>query len=249
MKTIGTQRLEEMKVKADATHAANLPKLESNQKVFDKIVFLMKQAGIPDSYTTQEKSGRSYRSKTVRHAAGYLEDLSRHVKLSDGYDSVEDAYKRHKAALEEYLNKRRAADQEEQRKQEAEKKKIEADRALGIWIGKLGLDIKASWYDILNAVLTKNKYLHLAHYLAKNRGDWSDGYSYAETGLNGFTVEPNNDRDEAIRDEISGLISDWDGDGRVFRDCHWNYDTIFALVPADIKQEYDALIAAMPSDY
>lgn len=248
MQTEGMKRLDEMKVKAEVTHVANIPKLENNQKLYDKIIFLMKQAGIPDYYTTTEKSGRSYyKTKTIRHNAGYLEDLRRNITLSDGYNTVESAYKEHKAALDDYLRIRRETEASANRARELEQKKIVADRALGIWIGKLGLDIKASWHDILTAVLAKNRHLYLAHYLYKNRGDWSDGYSYAETGLNGFS--PLDETDKAIYDDISGLISNWDGDGRVFRDCKWNYDVIFGLVPADIKKEYDELIEAMPSDY
>ena len=48
--------------------------------------------------------------------------------------------------------------------------------------------------DILDVILEKDKYLRLAHYLLKNREDWNDGYSYAESGLNGFDVETETDK-------------------------------------------------------
>ena len=46
--------------------------------------------------------------------------------------------------------------------------------------------------------------------------------------MNGFTVET--ETDQEIQDELQGLIDNWDGDGRVFRDCKWNYSTLYAMV-------------------
>lgn len=90
----------------------------------------------------------------------------------------------------------------------------------------------------LEFILSKNKYLHLAHYLQKNRGDWSDGYSYAETGLENFSIE--SDTDQKIYDEIKELIDDWDFDGRCFRDCNWNYSVLFGMVDdKDLMTDYE----------
>jgi hypothetical protein len=89
--------------------------------------------------------------------------------------------------------------------------------------------------DVAEMLAHKSKYLFLARYLAKNRGDWTDGYSYAQQGLDEFDIGPT-PIDKEIVEEISGLIRNWDGDGRVFRDCEWNYDRIFAHV-AEIMPE------------
>lgn len=56
----------------------------------------------------------------------------------------------------------------------------------------------------LDTILEKSKYLYLAHYLEKNRGDWSSGYNYARVGINGFGVE--SELDGMIWEEIEGLI-------------------------------------------
>jgi len=82
--------------------------------------------------------------------------------------------------------------------------------------------------DLLDVILEKDKYLRLGHYLLKNREDWNDGYSYAENGLNGFIVE--SDEDGLIAADIQNCIDNWDGDGRCFRDCQYNYDHCFSLV-------------------
>lgn len=88
-------------------------------------------------------------------------------------------------------------------------------------------------------VLRKDKYLRLAYYLEKNRGDWSNGYDYAEEGLKGFRIE--SDIDISIADEIDILMSDDDVDGRVFRDCKYNYNFLKTLVNRDVLAEYNNL--------
>ena len=92
----------------------------------------------------------------------------------------------------------------------------------------------------MDAIINKNKYLYLAHYLQKNRNDWSEGPNYAEIGLNHFTKDTLDDL--AIYSEIHDLIEDWGGDGRVFRDCNWNYNELFTLVPPDIMEEYKEIM-------
>jgi hypothetical protein len=89
--------------------------------------------------------------------------------------------------------------------------------------------------DLLDAILNKNKYLYLAHYLSLNRDDWNDGYSYAETGLNGFSVET--EEDIEIYADVYSYFEDF-SDGRVWRDSEWNYTRLFSMVPADLMEDY-----------
>ena len=94
--------------------------------------------------------------------------------------------------------------------------------------------------EILDAILEKNKYLRLAHYLRMNRGDWTDGYDYAETGLSGFVVET--EVDSEIEKDITHHINNWDGDGRIFRDCEYNYNVIFGMVEDEqLMKDYNSV--------
>jgi hypothetical protein len=77
-------------------------------------------------------------------------------------------------------------------------------------------------------IVSKNKYLCLAYWLEQNRNDWNDGYSFAETGLDSFTIET--ETDELIYKDIQSYMDDWGGDGRVFRDCEWNYGVLYGMV-------------------
>ena len=134
-----------------------------------------------------------------------------------------------------------AVKQKEQYEQEQKKATIEAEsRRIALCL-KYGFDpIATPLYDLREMLLAKNKYLRLAYFLEKNRGDWNDGPSYAEAGLNGFTIETPDD--QLIFDDINGYISDWGGDGRCFRDCTWNYSRIYAeFVPAELLKDFNEL--------
>lgn len=118
---------------------------------------------------------------------------------------------------------------EEQNKKQQEVERKENERLLAFMLSKYELDITSDWEDLQRAIINKNKYLYLAHYLMRNRGDWSDGYSYAETGLDGFVIET--EQDQEISDCINDIITTCDDvDGRYFRDCKWSYDVLYGIV-------------------
>jgi len=81
------------------------------------------------------------------------------------------------------------------------------------------------WANTLTALKNSNKYYVLAKAMEDTRGNWKDGCGSVEDALRTFTIE--NDLDQKIYDEIYGLCYDWDRDGRVFRDCEYNYNYIF----------------------
>ncbi len=118
---------------------------------------------------------------------------------------------------------------EEENKKQQELQRKENERLLAFMLSQYELDITADWDDLQYAIINKNKYLYLAHYLMINRGDWNDGYSYAETGLNGFIIET--EQEQEIYDCINNIITTYeDTDGRYFRDCLWNYDVLYGIV-------------------
>jgi hypothetical protein len=93
------------------------------------------------------------------------------------------------------------------------------------------------YQSIVDAILNKDKYLRLAYYLRKNREDWTDGYSYAEQGINGFTVVT--EQDKEIDSAINDAITNWDGDGRIFRDMEWSYDAIEELASPEVIKDLE----------
>lgn len=233
-----TEALEAAIAEDRKTHETNLPAIENNIRLRDSISLLMVNAGIPESYTEYGWNARRTKRTEEKKLSGWYKDLQRLCICVDRIADSEKYYADYLKKISEYKTKK---DSEEAAKK-AELEKIEAAKInakeLAVALVKYDLPAVATWDDVLDAILKKNKYLRLAHYLLKNRNDWNDGPDYARTGIDGFKVET--DTDKEIADEISGLISDWDGDGRCFRDCDWNYDRIFGLVnDENLMKEYE----------
>lgn len=206
--------------------------VKHNAIVLEKAIQYMRALGFRDTDTTW------VRNKTKSQTAGWLLSLRLQCGRNDGWSTIASD---HKANLDEIAKWRSEREVEQKRKQrefDRERKKSEMFQFVGRLMAERGWEGPMSPEDALEKLLSLNKYLRLAHFMQKNRGDWTDGPEYAETGLDGFTVE--DAFDIAVHSEIGGLISDWDGDGRVFRDCDHNYGVLFAKVAeADPKLEKD----------
>lgn len=215
-----------------------------NQAIAAKVNNIMKELGVPDTYYTKEyKSPRSTKATEVKHSAGYLGDLQR-LLGTPPQPSVNVASKRKELQAE--YDKRIRGIQEAQRKLAQEEAKRKAEQDLMLLRAKYTPDDSGSdKYAVLNAIISKNKYLYLAHHLEVNRNDWSDGYDYAERGLDGFTIETL--EDEEIYKEIRSLIDDSDYvDGRVFRDCNYSYSHLYGLVEdAQLLKDHQKITTGM----
>ena len=214
-----------------AVHQANLEIIEHNKVVVSKITALMKAVGIPDKYSNSYfKTSRSRTKTTETSKAGYLQDIDRNIKTSQESIPTKDSM------MSGVDNKYRAIYDKirlEETKAEREKQAREELHKIALLRAKYTPDDASSdGWSIREAILSKDKYLHLAYWLERNRGDWSDGYGYAETGLNGFTVEDGNVVDQEIYDCIQECIdSGEDGiDGRIFRDCEYSYGVLYGMV-------------------
>lgn len=222
-------------------HEANLVAIENNKKVRRHVMLVMNSIGIPDK-TTRKDWGRNRRTpKEVKEEAGYLRDLQEHCPVEDGFGAAEEAHKRFLADIDR-LRKEIEAEAREAERIKAQKEKEDAASKLRATLAvKYGLGFDVELREIMHHILLQNKYLRLAHYLRMNRNDWNDGYSYAETGVDGFAVE--SDQDKAIVENIQAYFPDFE-DGRVFRDCEWNYDRLFSLASEqnpELVVDYDLL--------
>jgi hypothetical protein len=218
-------------------HEGNLPKIKNNEATRQKVIDFMKAIGISDSYTVYDYPTKRHRTKkSIKKTAGFIEDLNRCIKINDGYNSAiracEDSMDRKKKEYDNLIGKISAKEKEAL----VESQKQEDIKELARF--QVKYETEGEWEDILDIILNKSKYLYLAHYLAANRSDWNDGYRYAETGLMGFNIE--NPIDQEIFDDIQNHIDNWDGDGRIFRDCKWNYGEIFNLVKDEkLMEDYN----------
>lgn len=225
----------------------NLPAIENNKQVREKATAVMLGLGLREKVRRPKK--RSRRGETEEGIADWLLDIRKQVPIADGWSNIEtrkqDCLYTIDKWVEELEREKKARQLAEDRKQ----KTLEAERLAGAMASKYGLDPRdASLMDVMKAILDRNQILRLAHYLQLNRGDWSGGYDYAEMGLDDFRPATSDER--AIAEEIQGLIDDWDGDGRCFRDCNWNYDRLFGLVKEsdhELYADYVAVNEAMPA--
>lgn len=202
--------------------------LEHNKSVREKITNIMRELGVPPTYTTYEyKTSRSTKRTSSTHTAGYVGDLDRLIGYNPSPKINVEAVRR---SVEEYFNKKQKEAAEKQRQLELEQKKKTEMHELALLRAKYTPeDAESDKYTILDNILSKDKYLRLAYYLEQNRNDWNDGYDYAETGLNGFTVET--DEDGRIVETLQKTISESDYvDGRVFRDSWPTYGDLYGKV-------------------
>lgn len=231
----------------------NIEAVEHNKKVVAKVTSLMKAIGIPDTYyESYFRTSRSSKMTTDTKRAGYLQDIDRNIKLHNpAVPTLKDIVGDNYSGLVYYYNSLISKLKEAERKAEVEKQQKENEHKVALLRAKYTPDDAMSeGYEILEGVLSKCKYLRLAYYLEKNRGDWSDGYDYAETGISGFTVET--EEDQEIYTLINNLIQDGqesgDIDGRVFRDCEYNYGYLFTKVDESLMKDYNAIRAFIGND-
>ena len=232
------KELDDARTALETQHAANLPAIENNLKVIEQVKLIMSNLGVPEKRTTSAfATPRARKMTTTVVRAGYLDDLAGVCKTTDGYDICVSHLERFARRIDEYQRAEQA--KEAAAAQAAQKAQVERDRLtlLGALAHKYGCEADAA--DIIDAMGKRCKYFHLAYWLQRNRADWNDGPHYASVGLNGFVVE--SDEDKAIHDDVQGRISDWDGDGRTFRDSRYGYDYLYAKAPAELMADFGKL--------
>lgn len=207
----------------------------NNIAIRDKIINMMLTLGLKQTDRVK-KSTRS--SKYIDTPAAWYTAIMAQIPTG-GFISHQETLKANMLTQVAKADAdRQAAKQEAERLREQDLAKKRSDVTFVELCQKLELDPLTSCKDdILDSLLSKNKYLRLAHFLQENRNDWSEGPDFAERGLNGFHVVTDQDGD--IYDEISELINEWDGDGRCFRDCTWNYDVIFGMADQFMVELYN----------
>ncbi len=234
-------KLQEAIEKDRALHENNKLALEQNKLIADRWKQCASSLGIPPSYYAPDPTSRARIPKSILCSSGWVMDLERMVKLSDGFESAE---RRHTSLLESYreferkaIVKQRAEDQLEKHQAEALIRKRKADIEIALVIDRYQLDLSSDWEDILDVLCQKDQLLNLAIAMEMTRNDWSDGPSRVLDAL----FHPTTPTEKAIIDEVSELCEDFD-DGRVFRDCKWNYNTLYNTI-TNQQLVQDAMLA------
>ncbi|AOU92163.1 hypothetical protein [Achromobacter ruhlandii] len=95
-------KLEEARQKDLAAHELNIPRIDINKAIHDRVTAMMAEIGMPSSWSEPDRKSRSRYPKSIRHDAGYLLDLRREAKTSDGFDYATTTYESLKKRYEEY---------------------------------------------------------------------------------------------------------------------------------------------------
>lgn len=224
---------------ADAQVIAASNKLiaDANKLLLDRAVTFLKGIGLPE-HVSVRKPRSTY--KTVEVRTDWSSAILQHIP-TNGWGNPEQTYNEQLKAIGDWEKKLSDAEAQSKRSREADEKVRTGIAVAGKLCEKYGVSIGDATPDVVrDAILERDKYLRLAYWLERNRGDWSDGHDFAETGLRRF--EATNATDNEIVKELWELINDWDGDGRVFRDCTWNYTAIGALADADAAKDYHEIV-------
>lgn len=206
----------------------NLKAIEENRALKEKLQALFVSLNVPTKRVNMNPS-RVWNAKARWQETGWPNSIAA-IPVDDGWAGLERQYKDTLKALEEDKEKKaRAREQEEAERQRTEKKRRDTV-ALGLLATQLGLDPLAEAYEVRKALLGRNKYLRLADAMYRTRCDWSDGPYRVADALANFSRETEEDHRIAL--QLEGHVEDWCGDGRIFRDCQHNYDSLFDLVKA-----------------
>ena len=242
---IATNHLNSIYKNLEKIHESNILAIDNNKKVWESVSNFMLSIGIARKYSTYEtKSSRSTKKVQVEKHSGWLSDLYRLVIVDDGWKQVEIEYKKKQEDIAKYLkDKQREVElkKNEELAKQKEKSRLEIFATLKV---KYGLDYEAGYDEILLHLLNKDKYLNLAHAMSETRGDWSDGFYRVENALGSFTTE--SDEDNRIAEEIDELTYGDERDGRIFRDCKYNYTILYSMVNSELLTDYTKLIEYSP---
>lgn len=225
-----SDKIDELEVAIEAAAQESEGALENNKLIHEKVKLMMKHIGIPDSYSTWEyKTNRSSKKTETRHQAGYIGDLVRNVPIA--LEGVKPDVKSLRSTLDRHYEEIKRQVMVAENEREKKKKETENQHKIALLRAKFcPYNHLADKWEIQQAILEKDKYLRLAYWLERNRDDWSNGYDYADTGLSGFVVET--ELDQKIYDCINEILTEEDEyyDGRVFRDCEYDYGTLYGMV-------------------
>lgn len=235
--SVALAALEAMKAKADPVRAACDEAASNNSRLAEALKTRLIACGL----ATQERETSRVRGKVKTEwvAAGWVQSLSRQVPTCSPMQGFDTAYERAKKDIAGWEQKEAQKSAEAERARELAKAADKHAQAVGVLAAKYGLTLPADDDDVLQAILAKNKYLRLAHYMQANRGDWTEGYDLARTGLDGFVVETDTDR--AIAADVRSNCEREDVDGRYFRDSEWSYDRLFGMVAEELMADYLAI--------
>lgn len=221
-------------------HKRNLEKVKINQTTEKKLFDILDQIGISSTYYGY-KTSRS--RDTTKMYYSFPSEIKKQMPTNYSENKLEELRKSLAEKIKKIWNDETYKMKQQRINKEKAEKEKEQNKKLALLLAKYDLDLTDSWDTLLTKIINQNKYLYLAHYLEENRNDWSSGHDYAEIGLSKFNVENHIDQDIET-DIMSYMYDNWNGDGRVFRDCKYNYSVLYGMTAeqdAHLYKDYETV--------
>lgn len=235
---LAREKLEKNMAEVEALHTKNLQALENNKVVDKKIRTIMQNVGIDAQYTIYDYPSSRHRTKQViPKTAGFVDDIRRCVITDDGYAASKRFYETYLERIQEYENRGIAKEKEDARLAALEESRKKSEHVRAALCIKYNLAYDSDMQTIEHHLRGRDKYLDLAAAMEANREDWSDGYYYVACALSRF--QPVSDDDVRIHACLSEIVEDYDDvDGRIFRDCYWNYSKIYDMADPELLKDF-----------
>lgn len=208
-----------------------------NAAIHDTITSIMSGIGVRSSRTeTYRKRANSVKTHTRTIRAGYRDDLDRYAPIH--YSKNHDADRMRKKAEERATELRRSFHEKRLQEEREAKQKEDVVKLAFMRVKYTPQNPTASVDEIMDTILSKNKYLMLYHFLVLNRNDWTEGYNYAASGLHGFDIVE--EEDQEIYQAVMSIINGQDCvDGRHFRDNPKCIPLLSSILERDCKPLMD----------
>ena len=216
-------------------HEGNAAPLAENARLREQIVVLMREAQIPDRHDVLVET-RPGRTKKVDEATGFRKDFERYLWIDDGFATARMTYE---ARLSEYaLFETKLAEEERREMLERERaledlrRKRKEDVEFAKLSAKYGVESCEDWVELADELAKRDQRLDLALAMRRTRANSGDGNYLVRDALRRFVVNSTQDKEIAIS-VLDALLVDDGLDGRVWRDCKWNYNELLASVGDD----------------
>lgn len=212
--------------------------VKHNLEQIESVKTFMASIGIHANYSTYEVKPRRKSPVKVDHVAGFVEDLNRVFptnNLRSEYDRAMDLLKVRRAEIEKAIDNEISEAAKIEAEKKAEKQKEENLKKL-ITLA-IVYECETNIGDVLKAIISRCKYLELADAMYNTRNDWSTGFGLVESVLPCFKIE--NPEDRSIVEELSSILEGDETDGRIFRDCVYNYSVLYGMVDPQLLADYN----------
>lgn len=129
---------------AKIVHEKNIPNIENNINVKDKIIMFMHNVGIPLTRYEKDSKSRARYPKSISVNCGFIDDLNRYCIIDDGWDIVLKDYKRMTDDINKYITENEQKEKLEKQAKEAEQKKQERELQRSALVVKYNMDYTSS---------------------------------------------------------------------------------------------------------